>query len=164
MTEATAHHARKEHWCTDRECTTCDTRIRALLAVAMGYDNRRPGDLNVVAWREAASRARWTFDAALEAIHQHYAESTEFLMPAHITQRVKAMRARPPVHAALPAAEPASPETRRRIRDLIGDAFGMPRHTRRARPAPDTAERAARREQARRELDAIRRRTEGAQS
>src|SRR6266536_2252130 len=56
----------------------------------MAYDNRRPGDANIAAWMEAAHRGRWTFDAALDAIHAHYAENTDPLMPGHITTRIRA--------------------------------------------------------------------------
>ncbi|WP_027947191.1 hypothetical protein [Amycolatopsis taiwanensis] len=133
-----------------------DDQIRALLAVAMGYDNRRPGELNIAAWTEASARGRWTFDAALEAIHAHYAENTEFLMPAHITRRVRAGAGQPPRYEALPPAQPASEDTRRRMRDLIGNAFRLPRHARGHRPAPDSAEHQAARQRAREELDQVR--------
>jgi len=92
-----------------------DDQVRALLAVAMGYDNRRPGKLNIAAWTEAAARGRWNFDDAVEAIHAHYAESTEFLMPAHITKRIRAGAGQPPRHVALPPAQPASIEHRNRM-------------------------------------------------
>lgn len=69
-----------------------DHETRRLLAVAMSYDNRKPAEAAVLAWGEAASRGRWTFDEAIEAAHAHYTESTDFLMPAHITRRIKAAR------------------------------------------------------------------------
>ncbi|MGW4525148.1 hypothetical protein [Amycolatopsis sp. NPDC004378] len=132
-----------------------DDQIRALLAVAMGYDNRRPGELNVAAWREAATRGRWTFDAAVDAIHDHYARNTDFLMPGHITTKITTGHGQPPQYVALPAAQPASDEHRRRMRDLIGEAFALPRGRRRW--APRTGEGDPARQAARAELDAIRR-------
>jgi hypothetical protein len=90
-----------------------DQEIRTLLAAAMAYDNRKAGDANVLAWSEVADRARWDFDDALDAVHAHYAQSTEFLMPAHITAWVRSIRqqrherevaARMAAPAALPAA------------------------------------------------------------
>lgn len=69
-----------------------DVQIRRLLAAAMAYDNRKPSEAAVMSWGETSSRARWTFGEALEAIHAHYAESTDFIMPAHITKRIKATR------------------------------------------------------------------------
>lgn len=69
-----------------------DVQIRRLIAAAMAYDNRKPSEAAVMSWGEASSRARWTFGEALNAIHAHYAESTEFIMPAHVTKRIKATR------------------------------------------------------------------------
>lgn len=102
--------------------------IRRLLAACMAYDNRRePGAANVAAWQEAATRAHWTFDAALDAIHDHYAETPEFCMPGHVTKRLRGKQGLPPRYVALPPAEPASEETRNRIMRMIGNKFGMPR-------------------------------------
>jgi hypothetical protein len=107
--------------------TLNEIQVRQLLACAMAYDNRKPGDANVAAWMDAAARARWTFEAAVEAIKAHYAEETAFCMPAHITKRLKDGQGSPPRYVALPAAEPASDETRRRIMQMIGNRFSMPR-------------------------------------
>lgn len=63
--------------------------IGALLAAVMAYDNRRVGESTVAAWTEAADRGRWSFDEALDAVHGHYSESTEWLMPAHVTTRIR---------------------------------------------------------------------------
>ncbi|MGH8881976.1 MAG: hypothetical protein ACRD0P_32280, partial [Stackebrandtia sp.] len=55
-----------------------------------GYDNRKLGSrLTETAWLQAATRGRWTI---IEAVHAHYAEHTAFLMPAHITERIRAAR------------------------------------------------------------------------
>lgn len=142
-----------------------EAEVRALLAVAMAYDNRKPGEANIAAWMEAAERGRWTFEAAVEAIHEHYARSTEFLMPGHITATVRArMRIPAPASEAvaqLEAASPASEETRRRFTALIGEKFALPRTLRgrgQRRAARRSAEDAAMREQAIRELDALRER------
>jgi hypothetical protein len=135
-----------------------DDQIRALLTAAMSYDNRRPGELNVAAWREASTRAGWTFEAAVEAIHDHYARSTDFLMPGHITARISAGHGQPPRYVALPATQPASDEHRRRMRDVIGDAFALPRSARsRRRWTPRNGEHDPAREAARAELERIRR-------
>lgn len=69
-----------------------DQEIRQLLAAIMAYDNRKPSDAALLAWGEVAARGRWTFQEALDAVHEHFTESTAFLMPAHITQRIKAAR------------------------------------------------------------------------
>jgi hypothetical protein len=138
-----------------------DAEVRALLAVATCYDNRRAGEAAVSAWTEAARRGRWTFDAAVEAIHEHYATSTEFLMPGHITAAIRARMRQPApvghVMAELEAAAPASEETRKRFAELIRGRFAMPRGVRRERRAQRrSAEDVQARERARRELDAVR--------
>jgi hypothetical protein len=134
-----------------------EDEIRGLLAAAMAYDNRRPGDANVAAWLEAATRARWTFPAALDAVHAHYATATQFLMPGHVTERIRQDRREPaPAAGLLGPSDPASDDTRSTVMDQIrgfAGRFGLPREVKRAgRRARD----AAAREQARRELDAIR--------
>lgn len=97
-----------------------EAHVRALLAVAMSYDNRRPGEANLMAWAEAAERGRWTFESAREAIHAHYARSTEFLMPAHITAALRAQRSAPPVFEA-PLIEGAGPADPERVRSIVAE-------------------------------------------
>ncbi|WP_157978650.1 MULTISPECIES: hypothetical protein [Nocardia] len=64
--------------------------VIALLAVANTYDDRKPSQALISAWSESAERAGWTLDAAKNAIHAHYAENTDRIMPGHITQHIKA--------------------------------------------------------------------------
>ncbi len=103
-----------------------EEEVRAVLAAAMGYDNRRPGDLNVAAWREASDIGRWTLGEAVEAVHQHYARQRDFLMPADVTEFVRTKRR----HAPLPAerqiatAPPAGPQTVRSVMRELGEAMG----------------------------------------
>jgi hypothetical protein len=139
-----------------------EAEVRAILAAAMAYDNRRPGEANIAAWTEAAARGRWTFESALEAVHSHYATSTEFLMPGHITAKVRATQRQPEPFAALPPATPASEETRRRLTALIGQKFKLPGGVKRAgrKHAQRSAEDMAARERARAELEAKRREQE----
>ncbi|WP_348240627.1 hypothetical protein, partial [Salmonella enterica] len=56
------------------------------------YDNRKPNPAAVLAWGTADELGRWTLPEAVAAVHAHFAESTDYLMPAHITTRVKATR------------------------------------------------------------------------
>jgi hypothetical protein len=79
-----------------RRChkTLYTDEITALLAVAAGYDNRRPGDLNTAAWHDASHRGRWTFEEAVEAVKEHYANEVAFVMPAHVTAIIKRHRDR----------------------------------------------------------------------
>ena len=69
-----------------------EEEVRKLLAICVAYDNRRPSEANIAAWAEASRRAHWDFDAACDAIHQHYATSTDFLMPGHVTKTLEAQR------------------------------------------------------------------------
>ena len=96
-----------------------DDQITALLAVAAGYDNRRPGELNHAAWSEASRRGRWNVDDAADAIHAWYANKREFLMPADITNYVRAKARQPaPARELISAGEPASQE---RIRAAVAE-------------------------------------------
>jgi hypothetical protein len=107
-----------------------EQEIRALLIAAMAYDNRKPGNATVAAWLEAAQRSRWTFDAALDALHAHYAESADWVMPGHITARLRTARTGPaPVGEllALPVGEPAQPERIDSIVDAVAARLGWQR-------------------------------------
>ena len=66
-----------------------------LLSVASAFDNRKPGEATVHAWLDSATRARWTYVEALEAIKDYYARTTDekpWVMPSHITARIRAIR------------------------------------------------------------------------
>lgn len=71
-------------------------QVTALLAAAAAYDNRNPNPDTILAWTEAASRQRWTFSAALDAVHEHYSHTNDFLMPGHVTAIVRRERSQPP--------------------------------------------------------------------
>ena len=66
--------------------------VAHLLATIVAYDNRNVGKAALAAWSEAARRGDWTSDEALNAVHAHFAESTEWLMPAHVTKAIRARR------------------------------------------------------------------------
>jgi hypothetical protein len=94
-----------------------------LLSAITAYDNRNASQATVLAWAKAAELGRWTLPEALDAVHAHFAESTDFLMPAHITTRVKATRqdrALRAENAALTAA-PTDPAAAERIQQVIGE-------------------------------------------
>jgi hypothetical protein len=74
--------------------TLYSDQVTAVLAVAAGYDNRRPGELNTSAWMDAAHKGRWTFEEAVEAVKEHYATETDFVMPAHVTRIIRQHRNR----------------------------------------------------------------------
>src|SRR5258706_4503848 len=81
-----------------------------LLTAVSAYDGRKANRATVMAWREAGERARWTFPEALDAIHEYFTESSEWIMPAHITTRIRtarndrAMREQAAIEAAPDAA------------------------------------------------------------
>lgn len=143
-----------------------DAEVRLLLGHAMAYDARlQPGEATVAAWTEASRRGRWTYDEALEVTHQHYAESTDWLMPGTITQRIRSARNdRAMREAAKPARQPDA-IGQRRIEELTTGAFQTLNEPTAAAPAKPALVRSVRRHvrldpelraQARAELDAAR--------
>jgi hypothetical protein len=100
-------------------------QVAALLVVAMAYDNRKPGDATVAAWTEAALRGKWRFGPAREAIHAHYATSTAFIMPAHITERLKVESRFPPRFGEEPFGEleeaRPDPAGKERVRAIVSE-------------------------------------------
>lgn len=119
--------------------TLTDPEVRLLLGHAMAYDNRKvPGDANRAAWAEAARRANWTLPAAIEALHQHYATSSEFVMPGHITALIRAERRQPAPFEPLPPRPqlPAGVDVRA-LPDIDAATADAPLiQTRPARPNP----------------------------
>ena len=89
-------------------------QIIDLLTAASAYDRRTIGEGDVHAWSEAARRAGWTFERALDALHAHYAETSKWLMPGHITERMRLASRQPaPADEVLALDKPvASPERR----------------------------------------------------
>ena len=71
-----------------------------LLSVAAAYDARKPNESMVIAWGEASRRAHWDIDAAVEALHEHYANDTTFAMPGHVTAIVRHHRSLPERYSA----------------------------------------------------------------
>lgn len=94
-----------------------------LLSAITAYDNRNPNQAAVLAWGKAAELGRWTFPEALDAVHAHYAENPAFLMPAHVTERIRAVRqdrAMREQHAQLEAG-PTDPAAAARIEQLVAE-------------------------------------------
>lgn len=94
-----------------------------LLQIAAAYDRRTIGQADVIAWEDAAERGRWTAQDAQEAVRRHYATSTAYLMPGHVTEALRAKRTMPEAAAdqrrALPRAA-CEPET---IRNGVDKVF-----------------------------------------
>jgi hypothetical protein len=53
------------------------------------FDRRTIGDADVIAWQAVLSDA--VFEDCLEAVKQHYAEETDWMMPAHVRRAVRDM-------------------------------------------------------------------------
>lgn len=103
-----------------------------LLSIVTAYDNRNATQATVAAWSMAADIGRWSIEEAVDAVHAHYAESTEFLMPGHVTDRVRARRQDHALRqrAALEAA-PVDPKVAERIASIrkgIADELGWDYH------------------------------------
>ena len=62
-----------------------------LLALAAAFDRRTVGEADAIAWADALGGLNPS-DCA-QVIRDHYAESTDWLMPAHVRQGVKRIRA-----------------------------------------------------------------------
>jgi hypothetical protein len=112
-------------------------QVIELLQLAAAGDKRTIGEADVAMWSDAARIGRWavrvfdresgewawTNQVALDAIRNHFARATTYLLPGHITEYVAAWRRQPqPVSEAvahLEAAPPASEETRERAMEQI---------------------------------------------
>lgn len=96
--------------------------IITVLQTAAAYDNRKIDRVAVAAWMESAHRAGWTAGEAREAVHDHFANSTEYLMPGHVTERIRADRRFPRMLAesrALDAPPPASAAKRAAVMEMV---------------------------------------------
>lgn len=107
-------------------------QINALLQCAARYDRRTIGPSDIDAWLTASHIGRWATRQDLPdgtwqwsphlaeaAIHRHFATSTAWLMPAHITELVATeRRIQPPAALALP---PAGPPASQATRDAVAE-------------------------------------------
>lgn len=101
-------------------------QIIDLLSVIAAYDRRQVGEGDLAAWAEASRRAGWTFQAAVDAVHSHFADSSAWLMPGHVTERIRLQRRQPaPADEVLALAKPVASAERRaefmaQLRDVVG--------------------------------------------
>lgn len=58
-----------------------------LLTSMASFDRRTIGESDVIAWQAVLADA--AFDDCLEAVKRHYAENTEWMMPAHVRRIVR---------------------------------------------------------------------------
>ncbi|MGW5267301.1 hypothetical protein ACWEQ4_01495 [Rhodococcus sp. NPDC003994] len=99
--------------------------IVELLQVAAMYDSRNIDRAMVAAWLDAARRQRWDPAAAADAVKAHYAESTERIMPGHVTRRLRAARPsgpRPARELLAGRGSGSSPEARAKAIAAVRDS------------------------------------------
>jgi hypothetical protein len=94
--------------------------ILELLQVAHAYDNRKADSIMVAAWSESARRARWTYHEAVDAVHEHFAKTHGvYLMPGHVTERVRASRRHPAPMSEIRALDPPPPASEKRRAEVM---------------------------------------------
>ncbi|WP_158170949.1 hypothetical protein [Rhodococcus sp. JT-3] len=93
--------------------------VVSLLQVISVYDSRKLDVATISAWKESARRARWTTEAALDAVHEHFAHSTEYLRPGHITNRIRAPKRQPSPAADVLALNVAPPASKSHRADIM---------------------------------------------
>lgn len=94
-----------------------------LLTAISAYDNRKPNPASVLAWGKASELGRWTLPEALDAVHAHFSEDPAYLMPAHVTARIKASRQDRAMREEALAIEaaPVDPVAADRINRIVGE-------------------------------------------
>lgn len=76
-----------------------EIEIADLLTEITGYTGAEFGAVDVNRWLTASQRAEathgvpWTLETAIAAVHDHFSASTDWLKPAHITQRLAEVQA-----------------------------------------------------------------------
>ncbi|MGW6698821.1 hypothetical protein [Nocardia sp. NPDC055049] len=96
--------------------------IITVLQTAGAYDNRKIDRVMIAAWSESARRAGWSVGDAVDAVHEHFANTTAYLMPGHITERIRAERRHAPPIAEVRAIDPpppASEEKRAAVMEMV---------------------------------------------
>ena len=116
-----------------------------LLALAAAFDRRNIGESDSVAWHAALGDI--PFADAQEAVIGHYRESREFIMPADVWNRVKAVRKDRIARALVDAPAPELTETPGRYKAALGemvrrlgDGFGVRRAIEPPRQGPPPQE------------------------
>lgn len=70
------------------------SEIAQILAEAAKFDKRKTSHEDVEAWQASKlGRYDWDVEDCLQAVADHYSDSTDFLMPKHVIDRVANIRA-----------------------------------------------------------------------
>lgn len=93
--------------------------VVTLLQVIAAYDSRTIDRASINAWSEAARRQRWTYADARDAVHEHYARSTAWLMPGHVTELIHAPRRQPGVVSEVLGSAGATPASAGRRAEVM---------------------------------------------
>jgi hypothetical protein len=125
-----------------------------VLAKAAAFDNRKVGEVDVLAWHEVIGR--YEAGEALQAVTRHYGETRDRLMPADLIRHIKAIRedrrrrAQHSAPLALPSRFEDDEERSLRIKegvahckDVLQPVFDMLAEKRRQRLEADPAEEAS---------------------
>ncbi len=75
-----------------------------LLTTAAAYDRRTVGEADAIAWHAAVGDLQ--FGDSRDAVVAHYTETADWLMPAHVRNRVMAIRNRRLTETEIPAPPP----------------------------------------------------------
>jgi hypothetical protein len=75
-----------------------------LLALCASYDRRKVGEADVLAWHRVLGDL--PFADCEQAVIGHYTDSTDWIMPAHVRQRVETARRQRVFDAGIPAPPP----------------------------------------------------------
>lgn len=130
---------------TDRKIILTRDQVIDLLTCAAAYDKRTIGEADIAAWTLAIGDL--PFGDAQAAIISHYSEGTDWLMPAHVRQRVKLARelniARhpiPPPPAHLADTPPAYRDELQNNVSRLADGMQVPKRPALGSGAPPSAE------------------------
>jgi hypothetical protein len=75
-----------------------------VLAKCASYDRRKTGDADTIAWYQAIGDL--AYDDCIAAVIAHYGETTDWIMPAHVRERVREIRRNRFQDAEKPAPPP----------------------------------------------------------
>lgn len=75
-----------------------------LLAKCASFDRRKVGEADIIAWLQVLGDL--PYDDCIAAVIGHYGETADWIMPAHIRQRVKQAREARIAAAKIPAPPP----------------------------------------------------------